>query len=133
MNKEKIIVVGDLLSITLNDYTNNVRKKILSGLHSKYIFVNSEGEPLTRQTIYDIVKECKNKANIKLKVTPHTFRHCFATHMLENGADIRSVQEMLGHSDISTTQIYLNIAKTKLKEDYFKKFKDPMKKEEYYE
>lgn len=132
-NKEKIIVVGDLLSITLNDYTNNVRKKILSGLHSKYIFVNSEGEPLTRQTIYDIVKECKNKANIKLKVTPHTFRHCFATHMLENGADIRSVQEMLGHSDISTTQIYLNIAKTKLKEDYFKKFKDPMKKEEYYE
>ena len=128
-NKEKIIVVGDLLSITLNDYTNNVRKKILSGLHSKYIFVNSEGEPLTRQTIYDIVKECKNKANIKLKVTPHTFRHCFATHMLENGADIRSVQEMLGHSDISTTQIYLNISKKAIKESYYNKFKDPLKED----
>ena len=129
-NKEKIIVVGDLLSITLNNYTNNVRTKILNGLHSKYIFVNSEGEPLTRQTIYDIVIMCKEKANIKLKVTPHTFRHCFATHMLENGADIRSVQEMLGHSDISTTQIYLNIAKNKIKEDYFKKFKDPFIKED---
>ena len=130
MPKEKIIVVGDLLSITLNNYTNNVRTKILNGLHSKYIFVNSEGEPLTRQTIYDIVIMCKEKANIKLKVTPHTFRHCFATHMLENGADIRSVQEMLGHSDISTTQIYLNIAKNKIKEDYFKKFKDPFIKED---
>lgn len=129
-NKEKIIVVGDLLSITLNNYTNNVRTKILNGLHSKYIFVNSEGEPLTRQTIYDIVIMCKEKANIKLKVTPHTFRHCFATHMLENGADIRSVQEMLGHSDISTTQIYLNIAKNKIKEDYFKRFKDPFIKED---
>lgn len=129
-NKEKVIVVGDLLSISLSNYTNNIRNKILNGLSSKYIFVNSEGDPLSRQCVYDIVKNSAKKAGIKLNVSPHTLRHCFATHMIENGADIRSVQEMLGHSDISTTQVYLNIAKSKIKEDYFNKFIDPLKEEE---
>ena len=128
-NKEKIIVCGDLLNITLNHYVREVRTKILLGMHSEYVFVNHEGEPLTRQTIYEIVKDSAKKANIKLNVSPHTLRHCFATHMLENGADIRSVQEMLGHSDISTTQIYLNISKKAVKETYFSKFKDPLKED----
>lgn len=128
-NKEKIIVCGDLLKITLNTYVNEIRMKILYGISSKYIFVNQEGDPLKRQTIYNVVKDAANKANIKLKVSPHTLRHCFATHMLENGADIRSVQEMLGHSDISTTQIYLNISKKTLKENYYSKFKDPLKED----
>lgn len=125
-NKEKIIPVGDILKIVLSNYTNNIRPLILNGLKSLYVFVNSEGEILTRQTVYNIIKQSAYKANIKLKVTPHTLRHCFATHMLENGADIRSVQELLGHSDISTTQIYLNIANQQIKNNYFNKFSDPL-------
>ncbi|MCI5745246.1 MAG: tyrosine-type recombinase/integrase [Erysipelotrichaceae bacterium] len=125
-NKEKIIPVGDILKIVLSNYTNNIRPLILNGLKSLYVFVNSEGEILTRQTVYNIIKQSACKANIKLKVTPHTLRHCFATHMLENGADIRSVQELLGHSDISTTQIYLNIANQQIKNNYFNKFSDPL-------
>ncbi len=125
-NKEKVIVVGELLKIALDNYTNNVRNEILFGLESKYVFVNENGKPLSRQMIYNIISESAKKADIKLKVTPHTLRHCFATHMLENGADIRSVQELLGHKDISTTQIYLNISKNKIKDDYFKKFQDPL-------
>lgn len=123
-NKEKIIVIGELLTYALSNYSNNIRNKILSGITSKYVFVNKEGDPLTRQTIYSIISKAAKDCNIKLKVTPHTLRHCFATHMLENGADIRSVQEMLGHSNISTTQIYLNITNQTLKKDYFLKFKD---------
>ena len=126
-NKEKIIACGDLLSIALSKYTHEIRPKILNGLISDYVFVNTEGEPLTRQTIYNLINTSAKLAGIKLEVTPHTLRHCFATHMLENGADIRSVQEMLGHSDISTTQIYLNIANKTLKEKYYEKFLDPLK------
>lgn len=128
-NKEKIIVCGDLLNITLNKYVREIRNKILLGMHSEYVFVNQEGEPISRQVVYEVVKTAAKKANIKLKVSPHTLRHCFATHMLENGADIRSVQEMLGHSDISTTQIYLNISKKAIKESYYNKFKDPLKED----
>ena len=128
-NKEKIIVCGDLLNITLNKYVREIRNKILLGMHSEYVFVNQEGEPISRQVVYEVVKNAAKKANIKLKVSPHTLRHCFATHMLENGADIRSVQEMLGHSDISTTQIYLNISKKAIKESYYNKFKDPLKED----
>lgn len=128
-NKEKIISCGDLLNIALSEYTREVRPKILLGMESNYVFVDEDGKPLTRKIVYDIVTKTAKKANIKLKVTPHTLRHCFATHMLENGADIRSVQEMLGHSDISTTQIYLNISKKIIKQDYFNKFKDPLKED----
>lgn len=128
-NKEKIIVCGELLNISLNYYIKELRPKILYGIQSNYIFVNQEGEPLKRQTIYEIVRNASIKAEIKLKVSPHTLRHCFATHMLENGADVRSVQEMLGHSDISTTQIYLNISKKAIKDSYYKHFKDPLKEE----
>lgn len=129
-NKEKIITCGNLLVVALSDYTNEVRPKILLGLESNYVFVNEDGNPISRKTVYDIVSKTAKKANIRLKVTPHTLRHCFATHMLENGADIRSVQEMLGHSDISTTQIYLNVSKKVIKNDYYNKFKDPLKEEE---
>ena len=129
-NKEKIVEVGDLLGVTLGNYNNVVRPKILNGLISNYLFVGAEGEPLTRQTIYDIINSSASKANIKLNVTPHTLRHCFATHMLENGADLRSVQEMLGHADIKTTQIYLNIQNETIKNEYYTKFKDPLKRKE---
>ena len=125
-NKEKTVYIGNLLEIVLDNYTKQIRPMILNGINSEYVFVDIEGEPLTRQTIYNIIKDSSCKAGIKLNVTPHTLRHCFATHMLENGADIRSVQEMLGHSDISTTQIYLNITKSKIRQDYFEKFVDPL-------
>ncbi len=128
-DKERIIMVGDLLSIALSNYIHEIRPKILYNMECKYVFVSEEGEPLTRQTIYNIVHESAKAAGIKLNVTPHTLRHCFATHMLENGADIRSVQELLGHKEISTTQIYLNISNPIIKENYFKKFKDPLKED----
>ena len=125
-NKEKIIMVGELLSINLSSYTNTTRKEILNGLESKYVFVNSEGDPLSRQAIFNIIKDAASKADIKLHVSPHTLRHCFATHMLENGADVRTVQELLGHTDISTTQVYLNISNKAIKNAYLSKFKDPL-------
>lgn len=125
-NKEKIIMVGELLSINLSAYTNTTRKEILNGLESKYVFVNSEGDPLSRQAIFNIIKDAASKADIKLHVSPHTLRHCFATHMLENGADVRTVQELLGHTDISTTQVYLNISNKAIKNAYLSKFKDPL-------
>jgi len=131
-NKEKIITVGESLKVILEPYTNNARKNILNGLTSPYIFVNGEGEPLSRQDIYNIVTKAKKKAGIQMHVSPHTLRHCFATHMLENGADIRSVQEMLGHSDISTTQIYVNISNKKIRENYNLKFDDLFKEMKYY-
>lgn len=127
-DKERIINVGNLLSLTLYSYINETRDLILNGLESNYLFVNSEGKKLTRQTIYNVINETAKKANIKLNVTPHTLRHCFATHMIENGADIRSVQELLGHSSITTTQVYLNISNQTLKDNYFAKFKDPLSK-----
>ena len=128
-NKEKVIIVGELLSINLSDYTNNIRKQILNGLESKYVFINEEGDKISRQTIYNIIKESAIKAGIKLKVTPHTLRHCFATHMVENGADVRTFQELLGHIDISTTQVYLNISNKAIKNAYLSHFKDPLKED----
>lgn len=124
-NKEKIIVVGDLLNISLSNYLKNSRNIILRGIKCNYIYCNEDGEKLSRQTINNLIKKYAKKANIKRNVSPHTFRHCFATHMMENGADIRSVQEMLGHSDISTTQIYTNITNQTIKNEYFSKIKDP--------
>ena len=124
-NKEKIIYVGDALKVCLVKY-NEYRKQILNGLISDYIFLNDEGEKLSRQLIYDIVKKAAKEANIKLNVTPHTLRHCFATHMIENGADIRSVQEMLGHASIATTQVYLNISSSTIKNTYMEHFNDPL-------
>ena len=128
-DKEKIIIVGDLLSTVLNPYIENIRNNIDNNKHSNYIFINEKCEKLSRQYVYNIVNETAKNAQIKLNVTPHTLRHCFATHMLENGADVRSVQEMLGHSNITTTQIYLNISNKALKENYLKTFKDPLKED----
>ena len=125
-NKEKIVYIGSLIHVILDNYSNQIRKEILKGLQSDYVFCDSEGEPLTRQTIYNVIKHAAKKADIKLNVSPHTLRHCFATHMLENGADIRSVQEMLGHKDISTTQIYLNISKKAIKNEYYSSITDPL-------
>ena len=105
-SKEKIIYCGDLLQVIFGSYLNQIRPQILKYRSSNYVFINKIGEPLTRNYVYNFIKEYAKRANIHKNVSPHTLRHTFATHLLENGADKRSIQEMLAHQDIATTQIY---------------------------
>ncbi len=128
-DKEKIIYCGDILKIIIYPYLFNARKEILKNSISDYLFIGKNNEKLTRQYIFEIIKKYAKKANISKNISPHTLRHSFATHMLENGADLRSIQEMLGHSDISTTQIYTHISNKNLKNNYFLHFK-PIKENE---
>jgi len=116
-NKVRLVPLGPRAIKCLNDYYKTVR----SGLARKNqnngkIFLSRNGKPLTRMMVWIIIKKYVAMTNIKKDISPHTFRHSFATHLLEGGADLRAVQEMLGHSDISTTQIYTHLDKEYLKE-----------------
>jgi len=104
----------------LKDYLSKSRPLLVQSEDEKALFVNINGSRLTRQGFWKIIKQYKNQAKINKDITPHTLRHSFAAHLLENGADLRSIQEMLGHSDISSTQIYAQIARNRLKEIYKK-------------
>jgi integrase/recombinase XerD len=104
----------------MKDYLSKSRKLLIQRNDEKSLFVNVNGKRLTRQGFWKIIKQYKNQAKINKDITPHTLRHSFAAHLLENGADLRSIQEMLGHSDISSTQVYAQIAKNRLKEVYKK-------------
>lgn len=119
-NKERIIPLYSVAISAINDYIKNAREKIVLNNNENALFVNCNGKRLTRQGFWKIVKQYKALANIKKDITPHTLRHSFATHLLENGADLKSIQEMLGHSDISSTQIYAELVKNKIKEVYNK-------------
>ncbi len=112
--KRRMVPTGEIALKYLRIYLD-VREEFLSGKGSNYVFLNYTGEPLTRQGLWKIIKKYGKKIGIADKLTPHTLRHSFATHLLERGADLRSIQIMLGHSRISTTQIYTHIAAERLK------------------
>ncbi|GAB5053430.1 site-specific tyrosine recombinase XerD [Pediococcus ethanolidurans] len=119
-DKQRIIPIGDVAIQWLEEYTKDARIQLLHGKESPYVFLNNHGHQLTRQGIWKNLKIMVKKAGIKKDVTPHTLRHSFATTLLENGADLRTVQELLGHADISTTQIYTHVTKKHLTEVYNK-------------
>ncbi|MFB6465930.1 site-specific tyrosine recombinase XerD [Cytobacillus sp. Hz8] len=118
-NKERIIPVGKTALRAISEYVSHGRPKLQSkNNHDEALFLNHHGKRLTRQGFWKILKRLTKEAGINKDLSPHTLRHSFATHLLENGADLRAVQEMLGHADISTTQIYTHVTKTRLKDVY---------------
>lgn len=119
-NKERVIPFGAAAKSALVRYIESARQRMLEDEKSEILFVNCSGQPMSRQGFWKLIKFYSKKAGITTDITPHTLRHSFAAHLVENGADLRSVQEMLGHSDISTTQIYANMNHKKLREVYAK-------------
>lgn len=118
--KERIVPIGSVSINSVREYLHNCRIKLVKKNEEKALFLNHHGRRLTRQGFWKILKKYAQRSKISGEITPHTLRHSFATHLLENGADLRSVQEMLGHSDISTTQIYTQITRRKIREVYDK-------------
>ncbi len=115
--KERIIPIGDYAIYYLKEYMVNVRSKNI-GKGTKYVFLNKKGKPLTRQYFFKQVKKYAKEVGIEVEISPHTLRHCFATHLLENGAELRAVQEMLGHTNIATTQIYTHVSSNRITSAY---------------
>ena len=118
-SKERMVPIGEVAIHYLNIYINEYRG-LLNKKNSDYLFLNNRGTGISRQAFFKMLQKQAVKKNIKTTFTPHTIRHSFATHMLENGADLRSIQELLGHSDISTTQIYTHVSNQLKKEKYLK-------------
>ena len=118
--KERIIPLYPAAVKALSHYMKEVRPQLLADPEETALFVNMNGERMSRQGFWKIVKHYQETAGISKDITPHTLRHSFAVHLLENGADLRSIQEMLGHADISSTQIYTHVVKKHLKDVYQK-------------
>lgn len=119
-NKVRSIPIGNIALKYLKLYLSEYRRKLCTDSDNNLLFVNFHGKKLTRQGFWKIIKYYTNKAKINKVITPHTLRHSFAVHLVENGADLQVIQEMLGHSDISTTQIYSKMNKNRVKEVYNK-------------
>lgn len=115
-SKERIVPVSPRALKAIRTYMKEERAVLLKKRQSAYLFVTNRGRPMTRQRFWQTLKEIGKRAGVEL--SPHTLRHCFATHLLEGGADLRSVQKMLGHSDISTTQIYTKVTTDRIKKVY---------------
>lgn len=118
--KERIVPMGNIARAALKEYINNSRSSFIKGEDPNWLFLNCNGGELSRQGFWKIVKQYQKKANIKTDITPHVLRHSFAAHLLENGADLKAIQEMLGHSDISSTQVYSKLVNSRLKDVYAK-------------
>ncbi len=116
-SKERLVPLGKTATKYIKEYVKRYRAES-DKYNSEYLFLSNRGKPFTRQSLWNIIKKYALKAGINKKITPHTLRHSFATHLLEGGADLRVVQEMLGHADISTTQIYTHVSKDKLHSVY---------------
>ena len=117
-NKERFVPIYPAAVKALDDYIRLVRPQMLADPTDPTLFVNIGGERMSRQGFWKIIKHYQKKANIEKDITPHTLRHSFAAHLLENGADIHDIQEMLGHADVSSTQIYSQLVKKQLKDTY---------------
>ncbi|WJY28636.1 MULTISPECIES: site-specific tyrosine recombinase XerD [Sporosarcina] len=116
--KERIIPLGSSAVKACTIYMETVRPEFAAAASKDALFLNARGGRLTRQSIWSLLQDVAEKAQLSRKLTPHMLRHSFATHLVENGADLRAVQEMLGHADISTTQIYTHVSRTRLKDVY---------------
>ena len=119
-NKQRIIPLGKLSLKALQEYINTARPNLIKSEEEKALFVNINGRRLTRQGFWKIIKFYKEQAHITKEITPHILRHSFATHLLQNGADLKSIQTMLGHSDISSTQVYMQFQDDTIKNIYQK-------------
>ena len=117
-SKERIIPIGDIALEYLEEYINNHRSLMLKGNSCDYVFLNNHGKKMTRQGFFKIIKKIAKDVGINSEISPHTLRHSFASHLLKYGADLRTIQELLGHSDISTTQVYTHIANEELRKNY---------------
>jgi len=118
--KERLTPIGETALLYLNRYMASGRGKLEKEFKSDYIFLNCRGRRLSRQGFWKILKKYSKRSGIEKNIYPHIFRHSFATHLLQGGADIRVVQKLLGHSSISTTEIYTNLNKEYLKDAYFR-------------
>ena len=117
-SKDRIVPFNDICKDYLEKYINEYRNELLKKKDSEYVFINSLSGKISRQGFFKILKQICLKKGINKNVSPHLLRHSFATHLLNNGADLRIIQELLGHSDLSTTQIYTEVLNEKLKKDY---------------
>lgn len=118
-NKERLTPLGYYAGESLEDYLQNARQKLLKGQETDAVFLSNRGQRINRRTVEYMLDKYVLQAGLNSGISPHALRHTFATHMLENGADIRSVQELLGHENVSTTQIYTHLSRKKLREVYF--------------
>ena len=117
-SKERIVPIGDYSKEYLEAYIYKHRANLLKKYQSEYIFLNNHGKQMTRQGFFKIIKKIATDVGITSEISPHTLRHSFASHLLKYGADLRTIQELLGHSDISTTQVYTHIANEELRKNY---------------
>ncbi len=121
-SKERIVPINDTSIKYLKIYVKDYRHFLIKKEQNNYLYINNHGKQMTRQGVYKMIKKRALEVNIKKDVSPHTLRHSIATHMLENGADLRIIQEFLGHSDIGTTQIYTHLTNQTLKNNYMEYF-----------
>lgn len=118
--KERVVIYGTICSDILNDYLSKSRSKIKNNTNTNYLIINQKGGKLTDRSVRNIISKYISQTGIKKNISPHTLRHTFATHLLDNGADLKAVQELLGHADLGTTQIYTHISDERLRESYRK-------------